>query len=160
VQAGALGCEYLKGMAMMGIGAGAGGQIIVTDNDSIELSNLSRQFLFRSQHIGTSKSTSASDAAKEMNPLLNVRALKLKVWSKTEDQFNDEFWGGLDGTWNALDNVQARRYVDSKCLLYRKPLIESGTTGTMANAEVYIPYQTRTYSKTLSQIQKHPLRRV
>ena len=82
-----------------------------------------------------------------MNPLLNVRALKLKVWSKTEDQFNDEFWLGLDGTWNALDNVQARRYVDSKCLLYRKPLIESGTTGTMANAEVYIPYQTRTCSK-------------
>ncbi len=71
VQAGALGCEYLKGMAMMGIGAGAGGQIIVTDNDRIELSNLSRQFLFRSQHIGSSKSTSASAAAKHMNPLFS-----------------------------------------------------------------------------------------
>lgn len=47
VGCGALGCEYLKGFALMGIGTADGGMVAVTDMDRIELSNLSRQFLFR-----------------------------------------------------------------------------------------------------------------
>lgn len=47
VGCGALGCEYLKNFALLGIGAGEEGAIIVTDNDRIEVSNLNRQFLFR-----------------------------------------------------------------------------------------------------------------
>ena len=37
---------------MMGIAAGGGGSITVTDDDVIEKSNLSRQFLFRDWDIG------------------------------------------------------------------------------------------------------------
>ena len=47
VGAGAIGCEHLKNFAMMGIGCGAAGQVFVTDMDTIEKSNLNRQFLFR-----------------------------------------------------------------------------------------------------------------
>lgn len=50
VGAGAIGCEMLKNLAM--IGAGTRGLITVTDNDLIEKSNLNRQFLFRSHNIG------------------------------------------------------------------------------------------------------------
>lgn len=50
VGAGAIGCELLKNYAMLGIGSGGSpgkeGQIILTDPDSIEVSNLNRQFLF------------------------------------------------------------------------------------------------------------------
>lgn len=55
VGAGAIGCELLKNFALMGLGAGEGGQITVTDMDFIERSNLNRQFLFRSQDIGVRK---------------------------------------------------------------------------------------------------------
>jgi ubiquitin-activating enzyme E1 len=47
IGAGALGCEYLKAFALMGVGCGEGGAVHVTDNDHIEISNLNRQFLFR-----------------------------------------------------------------------------------------------------------------
>ena len=47
VGAGAIGCEHLKNFAMMGIGCSAAGQVFVTDMDTIEKSNLNRQFLFR-----------------------------------------------------------------------------------------------------------------
>jgi len=58
VGAGALGCEFLKNFAMMGIacgnaaGEGQAGCVTVTDDDTIEKSNLSRQFLFRDWNIG------------------------------------------------------------------------------------------------------------
>ena len=49
--AGALGCELLKNMAMMGVGSSPEGAVYVTDMDTIEKSNLNRQFLFRPWHI-------------------------------------------------------------------------------------------------------------
>lgn len=45
--AGAIGCEMLKNWAMMGVATDPGGKVIVTDMDTIEKSNLNRQFLFR-----------------------------------------------------------------------------------------------------------------
>ena len=44
----------LKNFAMMGIGCSDDGYVYVTDMDSIEKSNLNRQFLFRSWDIGVS----------------------------------------------------------------------------------------------------------
>ena len=50
VGAGAIGCEMLKNWALMGLGTQ--GVINVTDMDTIEKSNLNRQFLFRSPDVG------------------------------------------------------------------------------------------------------------
>ncbi len=62
VGAGAIGCELLKNYAMLGVGTGKAtkdkhaGQIVLTDPDIIEVSNLSRQFLFREKHLRKPKS--------------------------------------------------------------------------------------------------------
>ncbi|MFY7942113.1 MAG: ThiF family adenylyltransferase, partial [Burkholderiaceae bacterium] len=70
VGAGALGCEFLKNYPMMGVCCGSGGLMTVTDDDVIEKSNLSRQFLFRNWHIGQSKSLSAVEQARAINSAL------------------------------------------------------------------------------------------
>eukprot|EP00906_Rhabdomonas_costata_P022806 RCo032857 len=145
VGAGALGCEYLKNFAMMGLGCSPDGEVIVTDMDNIEKTNLSRQFLFRSSDIGHPKSAVACRRAKEMNPALNIRHMTDKVAPETEHIFDDSFWEKLDGVTNALDNVQARLFVDSKCVYYRKPLLESGTLGTKGNVQVVLPFKTESY---------------
>lgn len=54
--AGAIGCELLKNFAMIGLAAGEGGNITVTDMDTIEYSNLNRQFLFQFGDISVSLS--------------------------------------------------------------------------------------------------------
>jgi ubiquitin-activating enzyme E1 len=64
VGAGALGCEYIKAFAMMGLGCGEGGLVQVTDNDNIEVSNLNRQFLFRKNNVGSAKSLTACQIGK------------------------------------------------------------------------------------------------
>ncbi len=72
IGAGALGCEYVKAFALMGIGCSAEGKVTVTDNDNIEVSNLNRQFLFRKNNVGSSKSNVACSIAKDINNALNV----------------------------------------------------------------------------------------
>ncbi|XP_057365163.1 ubiquitin-like modifier-activating enzyme 1 [Daphnia carinata] len=148
VGAGAIGCELLKNFAMIGVGASEGGQIYVTDMDLIEKSNLNRQFLFRSHDVQKPKSSSAAAAVKVMNPYANVTAFENRVGPETEQFFDDDFFSKLDGVANALDNVDARIYMDRRCVYYRKPLLESGTLGTKGNVQVVIPHLTESYSSS------------
>ena len=140
VGAGALGCEYIKAFALMGVGCSDDGKVGVTDNDNIEVSNLNRQFLFRKNNVGYSKSKVACTIAKEINPALNVVDYQTRVGTDTETVFNDAFWEQLDFVVNAVDNIKARLYVDQRCVWYGKPLLESGTLGTKANSQMVIPF--------------------
>ncbi|GAB9471650.1 Ubiquitin activating enzyme, e1 family [Globisporangium polare] len=146
VGCGALGCEYLKNFAMIGLACGEKGLITVTDNDRIEVSNLNRQFLFREHNVGQPKSVAATNAVRQMNPSLKVKTLEHLVAPHTENVFDDDFWTDLDVVTNALDNVKARLYVDSKCVFHKLPLLESGTLGTKCNVQVVIPYKTQSYA--------------
>ena len=146
VGCGALGCEYLKGLSLMGVGVGESGKITVTDMDTIETSNLSRQFLFRSTDVGASKSVSGARVVKAWNPEMHIEGVEQFVGPSTEHYFTDGFWENLDLCWNALDNVLARQYTDGKCLWHAKPLLESGTTGTKSNSEVVLPFRTASYN--------------
>ena len=56
--------------------------------------------------------------------------------AETENVYNDDFFGKLDGVANALDNVEARTYMDRRCVYYGLPLLESGTLGTKGNTQV------------------------
>ncbi|EOD41937.1 hypothetical protein EMIHUDRAFT_425780 [Emiliania huxleyi CCMP1516] len=149
VGSGALGCEFLKGFAMLGVACGDGGKLAVTDDDIIEKSNLSRQFLFRNHNVGQSKSLSAcsrrpcAQAVTRMNPELHARALQDRVAPETEGVFDAPFWRSLDVVVNALDN--ARLYVDGRCVLFTKPLLESGTLGAKCNTQVVLPHRTENY---------------
>ncbi|KAK7576286.1 hypothetical protein V9T40_012572 [Parthenolecanium corni] len=147
VGAGAIGCELLKNFAMMGVGA-VNGQVYVTDMDLIEKSNLNRQFLFRPQDVQHAKSVTAATAVRAMNPQMRVTAHENRVGVETERVYDDTFFENLDGVANALDNVDARNYMDRRCVYYAKPLLESGTLGTKGNTQVVVPSLTESYSSS------------
>jgi ubiquitin-like 1-activating enzyme E1 B len=46
--------------------------------DTIETSNLNRQFLFRKRHVGQSKSLVAAEAMKRMRPDINITAYQVQ----------------------------------------------------------------------------------
>ena len=148
IGAGAIGCEMLKNWALMGVACGPKGKIHITDMDRIEKSNLSRQFLFRNSDINEFKSTTAARAAEAMNPDMNIIPYQEKVSAETEAIFGDDFYDKLSGVCTALDNVEARLYVDQRCLFYHLPMLESGTLGTKGNTQVVIPHVTENYGAT------------
>ena len=150
VGAGAIGCEMLKNWALMGLGTGPNGVVIITDMDTIERSNLNRQFLFRPGDVSKLKSECAAHAVEKMNPLMKdkIKFYADRVGVETENVFNNQFWKGLTGVTNALDNVEARKYVDGRCVFFGKPLLESGTLGTKGNTQVVLPFLTESYSSS------------
>ncbi|KAL5481764.1 hypothetical protein EMCRGX_G021995 [Ephydatia muelleri] len=147
VGCGAIGCEMLKNYALMGVGRRPSGQLTITDNDLIEKSNLNRQFLFRNHHIQQPKSVVAAKSVSEINPDLHINALEQKVFPGTEQKiFNDTFFQAQDIVVNALDNVEARRYMDGRCVSNQRPLLESGTLGAKGHVQVIIPHLTESYT--------------
>lgn len=147
VGCGAIGCEMLKNFALLGVGlTNSSGEICITDPDLIEKSNLNRQFLFRPHHIQKPKSTTAAEATHEINPDLKVDAHLNKVCPATESIYNDSFYSRLNLVVTALDNVEARRYVDSRCVSNQRPLLDSGTMGTKGHTEIIVPNLTESYN--------------
>ncbi|XP_008851389.1 ubiquitin-like modifier-activating enzyme 7 isoform X2 [Nannospalax galili] len=161
VGAGAIGCEVLKGFALVGLGAGIDGGVTVADMDHIERSNLSRQFLFRPQDIGRSKAEVAAEAARCLNPDLQVTPCTYPLDHTTEHIYGDNFFSRVDGVVAALDSFQARHYIAARCTHYLKPLLEAGTQGTRGSASVFVPYVTEAYkgpaSTAASEDAPHPV---
>ena len=59
--------------------------------------------------------------------------------------YNDGFWESLDGVITALDNVEARLYVDQRCVYYQRALFDSGTLGSKGSVQTVVPQLTESY---------------
>jgi len=146
VGSGGIGCELLKDLALCGFR-----RVEVIDLDTIDVSNLNRQLLFRGQHVGMPKCTVGCEVAANMVPPLSTstagvgndnvnlpsvsyRAHHGNVCDTTK--FNVPFVKNFDLVLNALDNVEARRRVNRLCLAADVPLIEAGTTGYLGQVTV------------------------
>ena len=147
IGAGALGCEFLKTFSSMGIASDKNKRykVTVTDNDNIVESNLNRQFLFRKENIGESKSKIACKSVLDLNPFFNCIDLQTRICKESEKIFNHKFWKKQNFIINAVDNIEARIYINEQCKKYKKILIDSGTNGTKANSQIIIPFKTRDY---------------
>ncbi len=151
IGSGAIGCELLKNLSLLNT------NMVVTDMDNIEKSNLSRQFLFGDNDIGKSKSQVASEKIKKINPNANITHYDLKLCQENKNIFNDEFHKKIDIYLNALDNIDARKYTNELSIQYLKPLIDSGTLGSNASVQVILPNVTEDYKTTVTSTEDIPI---
>ncbi|KAJ8920396.1 hypothetical protein NQ315_005262 [Exocentrus adspersus] len=141
IGAGGLGCELLKDLALMGFK-----QIHVIDMDTIDLSNLNRQFLFRHKDIGSSKAETAA-------AFINKRIAGCQVtphFCKIQD-YDEAFYKQFHIIVCGLDSIVARRWINGmlvSLLNYEDgildqqsviPLVDGGTEGFKGNARVILP---------------------
>ena len=145
VGAGAVGCEYLKILSLMGVATKNNCSVSVTDNDCIENSNLNRQFLFKNEHIGKSKSLIACEQVKKINPEFICESFQIEVREENENIFDENFYKKQDFVLVAVDNIQARNYLNNQCIYNKTKLIECGTLGENASSQLIIPFVTEEY---------------
>ncbi|KAJ9132829.1 hypothetical protein P3X46_033658 [Hevea brasiliensis] len=137
VGAGGIGCELLKTLALSGFQ-----DIHIIDMDTIEVSNLNRQFLFRQSHVGQSKAKVARDAVLRFRPHISITPYHANV---KDSNFNVDFFKQFSVVLNGLDNLDARRHVNRLCLAAEVPLVESGTTGFLGQVTVHVKGKTECY---------------
>jgi len=152
IGAGGLGCEILANLALTGFK-----DIHVIDMDTIDISNLNRQFLFRPKDVGRAKATVAAEFIMKRVPGVTVTPYFGKIQDKDEEyymQFNIVICG--------LDSVEARRWmnatlvnmVDPENPESLKPLIDGGTEGFKGQARVILPTFTSCYECSLDMLNK------
>ena len=145
VGAGALGNEVLKLLALTGVG-----HVVVVDMDRIELSNLSRGVLFRDDDVGRYKADCAARRAMELNPEVTVHPLTLDVMHA----------GGLglflwaDVVVGAVDNREARVFINSCCALAGKRWVDGGIQGMSGVARVFDPASGPCYECTMGEVDR------
>ncbi|KAF2680006.1 hypothetical protein K458DRAFT_312855 [Lentithecium fluviatile CBS 122367] len=140
VGAGGIGCELLKNLVLTGFG-----EIHIVDLDTIDLSNLNRQFLFRNEHIKKPKALVAKESAGRFNPNVHIEAYHDNI---KDDKFNVAWFKTFGIVFNALDNLEARRHVNKMCLGADVPLIESGTTGFLGQVQAIRKGKSQCYDCT------------
>ncbi|KAI9298110.1 hypothetical protein K502DRAFT_286916 [Neoconidiobolus thromboides FSU 785] len=128
VGAGGIGCEVIKNLVLMNFP-----YIEVVDLDTIDYSNLNRQFLFQKKHVKQSKALVAAKAAQEFNANVKIVPHHANIM---DEKFDLNWFKTFNIVFNALDNLEARRYVNRMCLLSDTPLIESGTAGYFGQSTV------------------------
>ncbi|KAJ0424882.1 hypothetical protein BJY00DRAFT_225081 [Aspergillus carlsbadensis] len=146
VGAGGIGCELLKNLLLTGFG-----EIHLIDLDTIDLSNLNRQFLFRNEHIKKSKALVAKEVAQKFQPSAKITAYHANI---KDSQFDVDWFAGFDIVFNALDNLDARRHVNRMCLAADVPLVESGTTGFNGQVQVIKKSKTECYDCNSKEVPK------
>lgn len=150
IGAGGLGCEILKNLALSGFK-----DIHVIDMDTIDISNLNRQFLFRPQDVGRPKADVAAEFIMKRIPGVKVTPFFGKIQDKPDDYYMD-FGLVVCG----LDSIEARRWinatlvglVDSENPQSLKPLIDGGTEGFKGQSRVILPTLSSCYECSLDML--------
>mmetsp|Transcript_29432 Transcript_29432/g.41979 ORF Transcript_29432/g.41979 Transcript_29432/m.41979 type:complete len:653 (-) Transcript_29432:14-1972(-) len=137
VGAGGIGCEILKNLAYLGVA-----HVELVDLDTIDVSNLNRQFLFRPEHVGKPKAIVAGSVAVGFNSDMHVQPHYDNIKSSL---FSVDFISTFSIVLNALDNLDARRHVNRLCLAAKVPLIDSGTTGYLGQVTPIVKGMTTCY---------------
>ena len=142
IGAGGLGCEILKLLIMSKFK-----NITIIDMDKIERSNLNRQFLFDNSCIGKYKSEMAVKSILKFRNNDKTLNLKYHIGNiKDTTLFPLDFFNNFDIILNALDNIDARYYINSVCMKLNKPLINSGSEGFIGTVTCHLVGKTPCYA--------------
>lgn len=111
---GGLGSPILLYLAAAGVGT-----LGIIDHDTVELSNLQRQILYRMQHLGQPKTMSAHDQILALNPMIKVQSYTEKLTAHNADALISQYDIIADGS----DNFLTHYLIHDTCFKYNKPYV-------------------------------------
>ncbi len=114
VGAGGLGCPAALYLAASGFG-----RLIIADPDKVDLTNLQRQILYRTDSVGAQKVEAAKKTLAAFNPEVDVQILSKKL----QQQELEQVVPNCDVVLDCSDNFATRHAVNRACVKHRKPLV-------------------------------------
>ena len=114
VGAGGLGSPVATYLASAGVG-----ELMLADGDCVDLTNLQRQTLHRTDSIGMQKTASARRSLSEINPACRV----VGIDERLEGDRLEQFVAHADVVLDCSDNFATRHAINRACVKHRKPLV-------------------------------------
>ncbi len=136
VGAGGLGSPVAYYLAAAGVGT-----IGLADYDRVDLSNLQRQILHRTEDVGRPKVDSGAEKLLALNPDVIVRRHQVRLRAATARELVAEY----DVVVDAVDNLGTRYLLNDACLLEDKPMVEAGVLRFDGMVTTIVPRQTPCY---------------
>jgi adenylyltransferase/sulfurtransferase len=145
-EVGPVGQRRLKGASVLVVGLGglgvpaavylasAGvGKIGLIDSDTIELSNLQRQFIFSESDVGRKKAEVAAERLSQVNPNVELVAHDRRLTSEN----SLDLLRGYEVVIDATDNLPSRYLINDSCVLLGKPDVFASVLGFDGQASVF-----------------------
>ncbi|MFD2739151.1 ThiF family adenylyltransferase [Sulfitobacter aestuarii] len=120
VGAGGLGCPALQYLTGAGIG-----RITIVDADTVALSNLHRQILFREGDVGQGKAEMAARSLRRLNGDCAIIALPQRLTPANVDALLND----VDLVLDCADSFAVSYILNDACLARRLPLISASALG-------------------------------
>ena len=134
VGCGGLGTNVAVHMVCMGIGT-----IKLYDFDTVNKSNLDRQFMFSVSDCGKMKTAVLGSRLKEISPECKIECFNEKVNLQTHFD--------ADIVFSCVDNGETRAVLNSYCRKNMNPLINGGIDSSVGIVYAYIPGKTADLQK-------------
>ncbi len=130
---GGLGSPAALQLAAMGVG-----HLRLVDSDIVELSNLQRQRLYRTKHLGYPKVEAAEKMLAELNPNIAIEPLPLALNGENAE----EIIKGVDVVVDGLDRMAPRYALNRASQKLGVPYIFAAAITTYGNVSTIIPQKT------------------
>jgi adenylyltransferase/sulfurtransferase len=128
VGAGGLGCPAALYLAASGVG-----RLTIADADRIDLTNLQRQILYRTDSVGAQKVDAARAALGALNPEVEVAALAERLEGEAVGRLVSQ----ADVVLDCTDNFVTRHALNRACVQHRKALVSGAAIRFDAQVSVF-----------------------
>ena len=130
---GGLGSGVILNLAALGVG-----HIGLIDNDVVEISNLNRQFIHKSDNVGQLKVLSAQERIIEINPDISIKTFPVRL-----DELNyNNIVKDYDLLIDCFDSYKSKFLLNEIAVKCNKPLIHGGVSEFGGQVTIIIPHKT------------------
>ena len=130
-----IGAGGLASPTVMYLAAAGIGTIGIADGDRVCLSNLNRQIMHPTAHVGMDKCVSAELAVKKFNPEINVKLYNYYV----DETSIGELIQYYDFVIDAVDIIKTKYLINDACVKYNIPYCHAGVIKFEGQVMTWVP---------------------
>ena len=127
---GGLGCPAALNLAIAGVG-----HIVLCDSDTVDISNLNRQFLHAEAGIGAPKTASARNMLSRLNSEVGLEAVNRRITAENVEKLIDD----ADIIIDCLDNFSGRFILNKYMVARGIPLVHGAVWGMEGRISFFNP---------------------